>query len=173
MRTSAMPFFIVCICLLLAADALHAQRPDSRLLAALSPAPQTAPLPADDEQGDNPCGNITTGGISFSTSSYAISAAAQGLLDKLAGQMQYSPACRVVILGNGGGSKYDQQLSWDRVDAVIHYMSDKNNIDRNRFVFDYTGSEPGASEVVFRIPRNSDEEGGSSTVPPPNPGLRR
>ncbi len=63
----------------------------------------------------------------------------QAQLATLSAQMQANPDCKVVVTGNGGGSKLEQQRSWDRVNAVIEYMSEKNNIDRNRFIFQYEG----------------------------------
>lgn len=92
-------------------------------------------------------------------------------LDALSRQMSFGPSCKVVISGNGGGSKVEQQLSWDRVNAVIEYMSEKNNIDRNRFIFQYQSAEPGKNEVLFRAA--AEGEDGPASVPPPHPDLSR
>jgi outer membrane protein OmpA-like peptidoglycan-associated protein len=116
------------------------------------------------------CGNIGAGSIMFAPGSSRITPAMQSQLANLAAQMQADPTCRVVVMGNAGGSKVAQQRSWDRVNAVIEYMSETHNIDRNRFIFQYEGS---ASEnsVNYRSAREGEE--GPSNVAPPHPDLRR
>lgn len=116
------------------------------------------------------CGNIGAGSLMFSAGSSRITPSMQAQLATLAAQMQANPDCRVVIMGNGNESKAAQQRSWDRVNAVIEYMSEKNNIDRNRFIFNYQGT--GGSDVVMYRSANAGEEG-PSNVPPPHPNLRR
>lgn len=115
------------------------------------------------------CGTIGAGSIMF-TSGSRITPAMQAQLSNLAAQMQGNPNCRVVIMGNGGSSKAAQQRSWDRVNAIIEFMSEKNNIDRNRFIFNYQGS--GSADAVMYRSANEGEEG-PSNVPPPHPNLRR
>jgi outer membrane protein OmpA-like peptidoglycan-associated protein len=117
-----------------------------------------------------PCTNIAPGSITFSTGSSKISPAMQAQLATLAAQMQASPDCRIVVEGNAGGSKVAQQRSWDRVNAVIEYMSEKHNIDRNRFIFRYQGAA-GENNVTYRA-ANAGEEGPSNEAPP-HPDLRR
>lgn len=116
------------------------------------------------------CGNIAPGAITFASGSSRISPAMQAQLATLAAQMQANPDCRVVVMGNGGGSKMAQQRSWDRVNAVIEYMSEKNNIDRNRFIFQYQGGA-GENSVNYRSATPGEE--GPSNVAPPHPDLRR
>ncbi len=116
------------------------------------------------------CGNIGAGSIMFTTGSSRITPAMQAQLATLAAQMQANPDCRVVIMGNGTGSKAAQQRSWDRVNAIIEYMSEKNNIDRNKFIFNYEGT--GSADAVMYRSANQGEEG-PSNVPPPHPNLRR
>ncbi len=112
---------------------------------------------------------ISAGSIMFSSGS-RITPAMQAQLATLAAQMQAHPDCRVVIMGNGSESKAAQQRSWDRVNAIIEYMSEKNNIDRNRFIFNYQGT--GSADAVMYRSANEGEEG-PSNVPPPHPNLRR
>lgn len=116
------------------------------------------------------CGNIAPGSIVFPSGSTRITPAMQAQLATLAAQMSADPACRVVVNGNGAGSKIEQQRSWDRVNAVIEYMSEKNNIDRNRFIFQYEGAAP-ANSVMYRSANPGEE--GPSNVAPPHPDLRR
>ncbi len=116
------------------------------------------------------CGNIAPGNIMFPANSTKITPAMQAQLATLSAQMQANPDCKVVVAGNAGGSKPAQQRSWDRVNAVIEYMSEKNNIDRNRFIFQYEGAAP-ENSVMYRS-ANAGEEG-PSNVAPPHPDLRR
>lgn len=116
------------------------------------------------------CSNVGAGSLVFSSGSTRISPSMQGQLSSLASQMQANPTCRVVVMGNGAGSKIAQQRSWDRVNAVIEYMSERNGIDRNRFVFQYGGT--GDENVVMYRVANQGEEGPSNQAPP-FPNLRR
>jgi len=76
----------------------------------------------------------------------------------------------VVISGAGNTSKVQQQRSWDRVNAVIEYMSEKHGIDRNRFVFKY-GEAGNPESVTFRSAMSGED--GPSNVAPPFPNLRK
>ncbi len=116
------------------------------------------------------CGNVGAGSLSFSGGSTRITPSMQNQLSTLAAQMQANPTCKVVIIGNGSGSKVQQQRSWDRVNAVIEYMSEKAGIDRGRFIFQYGGM--GDENAVMYRSANTGEEG-PSNVAPPFPNLRR
>jgi hypothetical protein len=93
----------------------------------------------------------------------------QGQLSSLASQMQANPTCRVVIMGNGAGSKVQQQRAWDRVNAVIEYMSERNGIDRNRFIFQYGGT---AIQTQLCIALRTQAKKAQSNQAPPFPNLR-
>ncbi|MBS1783482.1 MAG: hypothetical protein JSS78_10485 [Bacteroidetes bacterium] len=116
------------------------------------------------------CGTIGAGSLNFSGASSKISGGMQAQLSNLAAQMSANPNCKVVIIGAGNSSKVQQQRSWDRVNAVIEYMSEKHGIDRNRFIFQYGAA--GNQEAVLYRSANSGEEG-PSNVAPPFPNLRR
>lgn len=116
------------------------------------------------------CGNIAPGSVQFAQGSSKISPSMQAQLATLAAQMQAYPDCKVVVMGNAGGSKVAQQRSWDRVNSVIEYMSEKNNIDRSRFIFQYEGTA-GENTVNYRSANPGEE--GPSNVAPPHPDLRR
>jgi len=122
-------------------------------------------------KGGSQCGNIAAGSILFPAGSAKISPAMQAQLATLAAQMQANPDCHVVVMGNGTGSKVQQQRSWDRVNAVIEYMSEKNNIDRNRFIFQYDNAGTPENTVMYRSANQGEE--GPSNVAPPHPDLRR
>lgn len=115
------------------------------------------------------CNNIPAVSISFDGNNSRIKPAAQGQLQSMAAQMQANPTCKVVVIGNGNGSKAQQQRSWDRVNAIIEYMSEKNGIDRGRFIFQY--GQPGdANSVLMRAAQSGEE--GPMNVPPPFPNLK-
>ena len=116
------------------------------------------------------CSNIPAAAIVFGANASKISAAAQTQLAVMAAQMQANPTCKVVVIGNGNGSKVQQQRSWDRVNAIIEYMSEKNGVDRGRFIFQY-GQAGDANSVMLRA-ASTDEEG-PTNVPPPFPNLKK
>lgn len=111
------------------------------------------------------CGNIGSGAVSFSGSSATLSAAAQAQLSNLAAQMGSNPDCKVVVMGNAGSSKVQQQRAWDRVNKVITYMTETQNISRDRFIFQYSGATGDVNSVMYRS-ANDGETGPSSQAPP-------
>lgn len=117
-----------------------------------------------------PCGTIGAGSLNFSGNSARITPGMQAQLSNLAAQMAANPTCKVVIIGSGNGSKVQQQRSWDRVNSVIEYMSEKHGLDRNRFIFQY-GQAGDENSVMYRS-ANAGEEG-PANVAPPFPNLRR
>lgn len=120
-------------------------------------------LPPDDE-----CSGIRQETLVYGPDAVAV----RPFIEKLAAlrdAMMENPACRVVVTGSGGGSKFEQQLSWERVDGIIEHMSEVHGIDRNRFIFKY-GAEGDARTVTYR-PATEGEEGPSSQ-PRPHPNLR-
>ncbi|MBN9484892.1 MAG: hypothetical protein BGO70_05770 [Bacteroidetes bacterium 43-93] len=128
------------------------------------------PCPDGCGQAVSSCGNIMAGSITFDNNASKIRPTSQAQLATLAAQMQANPTCKVVITGAGNGSKIQQQRSWDRVNAVIEYMSEKHGIDRNRFIFQY-GQAGDANGVMYRSAMPGEE--GPANVAPPFPNLRR
>lgn len=116
------------------------------------------------------CSNIPAASIAFDANSSKIKPAAQTQLAVMAAQMQANPTCKVVVIGNGNASKIQQQRSWDRVNAIIEYMSEKNGIDRGRFIFQY-GKEGDANSVMLRAAATDEE--GPTNVAPPFPNLKK
>jgi len=114
------------------------------------------------------CGSIGAGTLLFTATTH-ISTGMEAQLATLAAQMQANPSCKVVILGGGSGSKIKEQHSWEHVNAVIEYMSEKNNIARNRFIFKY--GEVGDENIVTYRSANVDESG-TDNVPPPHPDIK-
>ena len=117
----------------------------------------------------NACGNIGAGTLLFPAGNNTISTPMEVQLSTLAAQMQGNPNCKVVILGGGSGSKIKEQHSWEHVNAVIEFMSEKKSLSRDRFIFKY--GEAGDENIVTYRSANVDESG-SSNVPPPHPDIK-
>jgi len=113
--------------------------------------------------------NIGAGSVCFKANSAKLSSDANNQLANLAAQMKAMPTCKVVVMGNAGSSKVQQQRSWDRVNAVIEYMSETQQISRDQFIFQYTGGTGDANCVMFRSAMPGEE--GPSNLPPPHPQL--
>lgn len=113
--------------------------------------------------------NVGAGSVCFKANSAKLSSDASNQLANLAAQMKAAPTCKVVVMGNAGSSKVQQQRSWDRVNAVIEYMSETQQISRDQFIFQYTGGTGDANCVMFRSAMPGEE--GPSNLPPPHPQL--
>lgn len=117
-----------------------------------------------------PCSNIGSGVFVFDANSSRIRPYNQTRLTSLAMLMKANPDCKVVLIGAGNQSKVQQQRSWDRVSAVITFMSERHGIDRSRFIFQY--AQPGdANTVMYRTAMEGED--GPANVAPPFPNLRR
>jgi hypothetical protein len=77
----------------------------------------------------------------------------------------------VVVIGYCASSKSEQQRSWDRVNAVINYLVEKEGISGDRLIFQY-GQEGGDCNTVDLRAAAAGEEG-PNNVPAPHPNLRR
>ncbi len=117
------------------------------------------------------CGNVPSGSLTFGAGSSKLSSGATSSLNSLANALRSNPNCKAVIIGNGNGSKVEQQRSWDRVNSVINYMVDKQGIDRDRFIFQYGQGGNDANSVNYRAAGTGEE--GPSNTPPPFPNLRK
>ena len=109
--------------------------------------------------------------VTFSGNSATLSNDAKSLLASVAARLRNNPGCRVVVIGYCQSSKAEQQRSWDRVNAVINHMVEKEGISADRFIFQY-GQEGGDCNTVDLRAANEGEEG-PATVPAPHPGIRK
>jgi outer membrane protein OmpA-like peptidoglycan-associated protein len=116
------------------------------------------------------CGIGDLPSITFSGRTVTLSNDAKALLASVAQKMRNSPACKVAVIGYGESSKAAQQLSWDRVNAVINYLVEKEGISSDRFIFRY-GQGEGAENTVDL--KDATNEEGPNTVPAPHPNLRK
>lgn len=113
--------------------------------------------------------NISANTVCFKPNSATLSGEAQKTLAILVSQMKANPTCKVVVMGNAGNNKLQQQRSWDRVNAVISYLSETHMIDRNRFIFQYKGGTGDLNCVMYRTAMPGEE--GPSNIAPPHPQL--
>ena len=113
-------------------------------------------------------GNLPS--ITFKGHAVTLSKDNQALLATAAEQIRSNPSCKVAVIGYGESSKAAQQLSWDRVNAVINFLVEKQAISSDRFIFRY--GQSGGDENTVDLRDGTGEEG-PNTVPAPHPNLRR
>lgn len=109
--------------------------------------------------------------ISFKSGSVKLSDDAKAALATVAAKMKNSPGCRVVVTGYCSSDKIKQQRSWDRVNAVINYMVDKEGISQDRFVF-VSGQDNDNCDVVD-LQAAAENDDRPSRVEPPHPNLMK
>jgi outer membrane protein OmpA-like peptidoglycan-associated protein len=73
--------------------------------------------------------------ITFTGNNARLTNDAKALLTTVASRLRNSPECRVVVTGYCQSNKQEQQRSWDRVNAVINHMVEKEGISADRFIF--------------------------------------
>jgi len=93
---------------------------------------------------------------------------ARTLLDDAATKVSANPECKVKVIGHPSASKAAQQLSYERVSAVIKYLVEKHGIAENRFIFNYDGGSGDSNTIDLQ----GTTEDGPNTVPAPHPNLR-
>ncbi|MEI2754888.1 MAG: OmpA family protein [Chitinophagaceae bacterium] len=144
----------------------------------------SCPVPCPDPEKCNlctkPCG---TGGsscatslgalptLSFKSGSVKLSDDTKAALATVASKMRNSPGCRVVVVGYCASDKKKQQISWDRVNAVINYMVDKEGISQDRFVFVSGQDNENCDNVDMQVAAEGDDR--PSRVDPPHPNLMK
>jgi OmpA-OmpF porin, OOP family len=116
----------------------------------------------------NPCNIGSLPSVQFASGRSSLSTSSNAILDAAAEQIKANPNCKICVVGYGGSSKREQQLSWDRVNSVINYMVEKKGISRDRLVFKY--GEAGDANTVDLQDCTGEE--GPNMVPPPHPQYR-
>jgi outer membrane protein OmpA-like peptidoglycan-associated protein len=116
------------------------------------------------------CGIGDLPSVTFKPKSITLSNDAKALLASAAQKIKDNPNCKIAVIGYCSSSKSEQQLSWDRVNAVISYFVDKEGINQDRFIFKY--GEMGGDCNTVDLRDGTDVEG-PTTVPAPHPNLRR
>ena len=110
-------------------------------------------------------GNLPS--IQFKAGRASLSSDAMTMLATASAQIKASPDCRVRVVGHGASDKRAQQLSWDRVNAVIRYLVEKQGISEDRFIFSY-----GEEGDVNTVDLTGTKETGPNSVPAPHPNLK-
>jgi outer membrane protein OmpA-like peptidoglycan-associated protein len=121
-----------------------------------------APVPV------NVCNIGSLPSVQFASGKSSLTSSATAILDAAAEQIKANPNCKICVVGHGGSSKREQQLSWDRVNSVINYLNESKGISRDRFVFKY--GEAGDPNTVDLQDCTGEE--GPNNVPPPHPQYR-
>lgn len=106
--------------------------------------------------------------VQFKSGSAKLSSTATSLLDNVAQQLQANPTCKVKLVGYGASDKRAQQLSWDHVNAIKTYLTEKQGISETRVIFTY--GMDGSATTVDLVPTTEE---GPNTVPAPHPNLRK
>jgi outer membrane protein OmpA-like peptidoglycan-associated protein len=91
----------------------------------------------------------------------------EAVLTAAAAKINANPNCKVKVIGYGASSKSAQQLSWDRVNAVIKYLVEKQGVAESRFIWSY-----GQDGDVNTVDLQGTTEEGPNTVPAPFPNLK-
>jgi hypothetical protein len=118
---------------------------------------------------DQPVCNIgSLPSVQFSKNSAKLTKAAESVLASAAATIKGNPNCNVKVIGYGASSKAAQQMSWERVNAVIKYLTEKQGISESRLLFQY-GQDGDANTVDLQ----GTTETGPNTVPAPHPNLRK
>jgi OOP family OmpA-OmpF porin len=92
---------------------------------------------------------------------------AKKMLASVAARINANPNCKVKVIGYGSASKAAQQMSWERVNAVIKYLVEKQGVSESRLLFIY--QQDGDSNTVDL---QGTVEDGPSYVPAPHPNLK-
>jgi hypothetical protein len=91
----------------------------------------------------------------------------EAVLAVAAAKINANPSCKVKVIGYGASSKSAQQLSWERVNAVMKYLVEKQGISESRLVFNY-----GQDGDVNTVDLLGTTEDGPNNVPAPHPNLK-
>ncbi len=92
---------------------------------------------------------------------------AQAVLAAAAAKLKAAPSCNVKVIGYGASSKAAQQQSWERVNAVIKYLVEKQGIAESRLLFVYAqDGDPNTVDL------QGTTEDGPNSVPAPHPNLK-
>jgi OmpA-OmpF porin, OOP family len=134
------------------------------------PDPPCCNNPRDSISGRCSIGDLPS--VSFKNGSASISSDAKATLATVAAKMKQSgnENCKVAVVGYCSSTKTEQQRSWDRVNAIINYMVEKEGLSADRFVFKY-GEAGGDCNTVDL--RDGTSDAGPNMVPAPHPNLKK
>jgi outer membrane protein OmpA-like peptidoglycan-associated protein len=113
-------------------------------------------------------GNIPS--VTFTKGSTKLSKEAEGLLASTADRLKNNPSCKLLITGYAQASKASQQLSWDRVNAIITFLTEKQGISADRLINKYGQEDGDVNAIDFSATAEAID--GPNNVPAPHPNLR-
>jgi outer membrane protein OmpA-like peptidoglycan-associated protein len=108
--------------------------------------------------------------ISFTKGSAKLSKDATSLLASTSDRLKNNPSCKLIITSYAAASKASQQLSWDRVNAIITYLAEKQGVASDRLINKYGQADGDANTIDFTATAEATD--GPNTVPAPHPNLR-
>ena len=147
-------------------------------VAQLPPAP-----PAVDANALFGCDNSVLPSIHFDKDKYYIKPEFYAHLHNVASKMTACPDMKVHAIGmtdKDDSQKYNDQLSYNRVNEVINYLTETYGIDKNRFIVSYEGEANATAtnkvqqykERKVVLKQAAEGETGESSPEPPHPGLK-
>ena len=107
--------------------------------------------------------------VQFKSGSLTLSSTAKAVLNNVAQQLNANPNCNIRVNGYyQASSKRSQQLSWDRVNTVIKYLSEQQGISESRLIWNLSaGGDPNTVDFM------GTTETGPNTIPAPFPNLQK
>jgi outer membrane protein OmpA-like peptidoglycan-associated protein len=108
-------------------------------------------------------GELST--IVFDRNKAKLSKEATETLATVAAKINANPNCNIRVSGYGYTSKSAQQLSWDRVNAVVKYLTEKQGVSESRFI--YNAGAVG-NELIVTLFGTTDAGTGATSAPHPN-----
>lgn len=147
-------------------------------VAQLPPAP-----PAFDAAAAFNCNDVVLPSVHFDKDKYNIKPEFYAHLHNLADKMSQCPDLRIKATGmtdKDDNEKYNEQLSYNRVNAVIEYLNEKYGIDKNRFIVKFNGEADAKAtssieqykERKVMLEQAGSGESGDSNPAPPHPGMK-
>jgi outer membrane protein OmpA-like peptidoglycan-associated protein len=118
-----------------------------------------------------PCANVQFPSINFKGNSAALTKDGENALMVLAAMLRNAPNCKAVVTSYAEPTKSSQQLSWDRVNAVINHLTLKQGISADRLIFRH--GQVGGDVNMVDVRAAGADDSGPSTVPAPHPNLRK
>jgi len=117
------------------------------------------------------CGINNVPSIVFGKGIPKLSSAAQAILASTAERLKMNHSCKLMVIGYADASKSSQQLSWDRVNAVVSYFFEKLGISSDRFIFKY--GQLGGDLNTVEMSGTAELSDLPSMAPAPYPNLRK
>ncbi len=108
-------------------------------------------------------GELST--IVFDKNKAKLSKEATETLAAVAAKINANPNCNIRVSGYGYTSKSAQQLSWDRVNTVVKYLTEKQGVSESRFI--YNAGAVG-NELIVTLFGTTEAGTGATSAPHPN-----